>query len=689
MTHVAEPVDAPVGTLNVALQHAGRLLNTDPVAAAAQAAEILKAVAHEPNATLLLGVAQRLSGAFSDSVATLKELTTRQPNWAVAYFELAQSLGRASHGDAAIAALRRAVAIKPDLPAAWLALADHLNGIGDVAAADAAYAQHVKYSTRDPRLLDAAAALLDNRIPHAEMRLREHLKSHPTDVAAIRMMAEVAARIGRYGDAENLLARCLTLAPSFVAARHNYAVVLHRQYKSTEALTETDRLLQVDPRNPSYRNLKAAILGRVGEYPESIALFAEILAEYPNQARVWMSYGHALKTAGQQDESIAAYRKSIEIAPHLGEAWWSLANLKTVQFAAADIAKMQAQLKRTDLSEEDRFHFDFTLGKALEDARQFAESFRHYEQGNALRAKSIHYAPDDHTRQVQRTQELFAESLFASRRQKGCLAPDPIFIVGLPRAGSTLLEQILASHPLVEGTMELPDIANIVRDLANGQIVAEKSASIVSELTQLRYAETIQGLSEEQLRELGERYLAQTRVQRKSDTPYFIDKMPNNFAHIGLIHLILPNAKIIDARRHPMGCCFSGFKQHFARGQHFTYGLENIGRYYRDYVALMAHFDSVLPGRVHRVIYETLVDNVESEVRRLLDYCQLPFDERCLRFYENDRAVRTASSEQVRQPIYREGVDQWRNYEPWLDPLKNALGDVLSTYPGVPRFADK
>jgi tetratricopeptide (TPR) repeat protein len=688
MTHVAEPVDAPVGTLNVALQHAARLLNTDPASAAAQAAEILKAVAHEPNATLLLGVAQRLSGAFSDSVAALKELTTRQPNWAVAHFELAQSLGRASQGDAAIVALRRAVALKPDLPAAWLALADHLNGIGEGTAADAAYGQHVKYSTRDPRLLDAAAALLDNRIPHAEMRLREHLKLHPTDVAAIRMMAEVAARIGRYGDAENLLARCLTLAPSFVAARHNYAVVLHRQYKSTEALTEVNRLLQGDARNPGYRNLKAAILGRIGEYAESIALFAEVLAEYPNQAKVWMSYGHALKTAGRQDESIAAYKRSIELAPQLGEAWWSLANLKTVRFSDSETATMLAQLKRTDLGDEDRFHFDFTLGKAFEDAKRYAESFTHYERGNALRAKGVHYDVADNTRQMERARQIFSAPLFAARRDMGCPAPDPIFIVGLPRSGSTLLEQILASHPLVEGTMELPDIADIVRDLTNGKIPRNGELA-TNDVISHPYATAIQGLSAQQLRELGERYLTQTRVQRKTNAPYFIDKMPNNFAHIGLIHLILPNAKIIDARRHPLGCCFSGFKQHFARGQHFTYGLDRIGRYYRDYVALMAHFDSVLPGRVHRVIYEALVDNVESEVRRVLDYCQLPFDERCLRFYENDRAVRTASSEQVRQPIYREGVDQWRNYEQWLGPLKDALGDVLLAYPGVPQFADK
>jgi tetratricopeptide (TPR) repeat protein len=622
----------------------------------------------------MLGIAQKLSHSLSDAIVTLGNLTLQEPAWAMAHLELALAYGAKGEGDAAIDALRVATELKPDLPAAWLALGDHLTGIGDTAAADAAYAKHIKYSTRDPRLLEAAAALFENRIPQAEAMLREHLKQHPTDVAAIRMLGEVAARIGRYGDAENLLARCLELAPSFAAARHNYAVVLHRQYKSIDALRETNRLLELDARNPGYRNLKAAILGRIGEYEESIALYASVLAEYPNQAKVWMSYGHALKTAGRQDDCIAAYKKSIELSPGLGEAWWSLANLKTVRFTSTDIDSMRAQLARKDLSNEDRFHFDFTLGKALEDAGRYAESFQHYQQGNSLRSKSINYDPADTTRQMHRAKQLFTSEFFAARQNVGCAADDPIFVVGLPRSGSTLLEQILSSHPLVEGTMELPDIADIVRDLAGGK----------SDSAPQRYAEIVAGLSPDQLRELGERYLAQTRIQRKTAAPFFIDKMPNNFAHVGLIHLMLPKAKIIDARRHPLGCCFSGFKQHFARGQHFTYSLASIGAYYRDYVELMAHFDAVLPGRVHRVSYETLIDNIESEVRSLLDYCQLPFAATCLRFYENDRAVRTASSEQVRQPIYREGVDQWRHYEPWLAPLKQSLGDVLAAYPNAP-----
>jgi tetratricopeptide (TPR) repeat protein len=402
-----------------------------------------------------------------------------------------------------------------------------------------------------------------------------------------------------------------------------------------------------------------------------------VLKEYSRNAKVWMSYGHALKTAGRQSECVSTYRRAIELAPNLGEAYWSLANLKTFRFGAADVATMQEQLHRDSIGDEDRFHLHFSLGKAFEDAADYARSFEHYEQGNKLRRALIHYDADDNARHVQRSKRLLTAEFFSERQDWGCDAPDPIFIVGLPRAGSTLLEQILSSHPLVEGTMELPDIIDIARSLGGRRLRGAQS----------KYPEALADLTPEAARELGEQYLANTRIQRKSGAPFFIDKMPNNFAHIGLIQLILPRAKIIDARRHPLGCCLSGFKQHFARGQHFTYGLEEIGRYYRDYVELMGHFDAVLPGRVQRVIYESMVDDTEGQVRRLLEYCGLPFDARCLRFYENDRAVRTASSEQVRQPIYRQAVDHWQHYQAWLDPLERALGPVLELYPDVPEFA--
>jgi tetratricopeptide (TPR) repeat protein len=666
----------PVGTLETALAHTQRLMTSEPRLAVEQATEILKVAPGHPLATLLLGVAQRRAGDAAASQAVLGPLAQSQPNWAAVHYELGLTLGVRRNGEGAVAALRRAVSLKPEMPDAWRALGDHLTAIGDASGADEAYAQHIKFSTHDPRLLEAAAALCENRIPVAESLLRAHLKQHPTDVPALRMLAEVGARLGRYAEAEGMLERCLQLAPSFVAARHNYALVLHRQHKAAAAQAQIDRVLEAEPRNPGYRNLKAAILIGIGEYEQAIALYADVLAEYPGNAKVWMSYGHALKTAGRQAECVSTYRKSIELAPQLGEAYWSLANLKTFQFSEADIAAMRTWVERADLSPEDRFHFHFALGKALEDARQFAASFEHYEQGNRLRRDTVEYDADWNSEQIKRAKALFTPEFFAARAGQGAAAPDPIFIVGLPRSGSTLLEQILSSHPLVEGTMELPDLVGIARDLGGGRPRARTGD----------YPQSLGRLDDGALRALGERYLEQTRIYRKSSAPFFIDKLPNNFAHTGLIHLILPRAKIIDARRHPLGCCFSAYKQHFARGQHFTYSLDEIGRYYRDYVELMAHYDAVLPGRVHRVIYERMIDDTEGEVRRLLDYCGLPFDERCLRFYENERAVRTASSEQVRRPIYREGVDHWLNYEPWLDPLKSALGSVLEHYPNVPEF---
>ena len=666
----------PVGTLDVALAHTARLLESQPPLAAEQAAEILKAVPNHPVATLLLGIARRSCGDAQAALGIFQPLVQAYPDWDAAHYELGLTLGSLKQGEAATAELRRAVALNPEMTQAWRALGDQLTLHGDAAGADAAYARHIKSSIRDPRLMDAGAALAENRIAHAEALLREHLKQHPTDVAAIRMLAEVAGRLGRYADAENLLVRCLELAPGFTAARHNYAVVLHRQSKAAAALTEIDRLLAVEPHNPSHHNLKAAILARIGEYQESTEIYARVLRDYPQQSRVWMSYGHALKTAGREAECIDAYRKCVELLPSLGEAYWSLANLKTYRFSAADLAAMRRQLDEPDLADADRLHFHFAIGKALEDAGEYAASFEHYAQGNRLRRSQITYDAEETSRHVRRSKALFSREFFAQRSGFGSTAADPIFIVGLPRSGSTLLEQILSSHSAVEGTMELPDILMLAKSLGGKPSKAQRTA----------YPEVLAGLSAQQCRELGKQYIQQTRIQRKTAAPFFIDKMPNNFAHVGLIHLALPHARIIDARRHPLGCCFSGFKQHFARGQSFTYSLDEVGRYYRDYVELMTHFDEVLPGRVHRVHYEAMIADTEGEVRRLLEYCGLPFEESCLKFYQNDRAVRTASSQQVRKPIFHDGVDHWRHYEPWLAELQSALGPVLDTYPAAPRF---
>ena len=517
--------------------------------------------------------------------------------------------------------------------------------------------------------------MLRNDLSQAERLLKAQLMEAPTDVPAIRMLAEVAMRCDRKDEAEKLLERCLELAPSFRAARYNYALILHRRANSAGALEQIERLLAEDPGNPSYRNLRAVLLSHVGEYPRSLEIYSQLLREYPTHAKMWLSYGHVLKTDGQQDQGIEAYRRCIAIDPAFGEAYWSLANLKTFRFTDADIAAMRQQLARPELDDASRMHFHFALGKALEDAADYAESFEHYAKGNALGHARDPYDADRNSARIARLRRIFTRQFFSELTGSGFDAPDPIFIVSMPRAGSTLLEQILSSHSAVEGTSELPAIITLARDL-----LAE-----ADEDETIAYADVLARKSAAELRQLGEQYIERTRIQRKMGRPFFIDKMPNNFLHVGLIHAVLPNAKIIDARRHPLACCFSNFKQLYARGQRFSYDLTDMGRFYRDYVDLMAHFDEVLPGRVYRVFYENMVEDTESEVRRLLDYCGLPFEAGCLRFFENERPVRTASSEQVRQPIYRGGLDQWRHYERWLGPLEKALGPALLGYEPAQR----
>lgn len=661
-------------SLETALNHASQLLGSDPELAGQQATEILSVVGDHPVALMILGISNRLCGRLERAIELLAPLARTQAGMPRVHYEYAMALARTGQVEEAIATLQRALSLNPALPQVWLALADLQRAVGRQKDADEAYAGYIRYSVRDPNLLQAAEALNANRLPEAEAMLRAWLKQHPTDVVAIRMLGELAVRVGRNPEALRLFERCLQLAPGFREARQHFAVVLHREQQASKALEQLELLLREDPANAGARTLKAAVLCRLGEYARGIELYQGLLREYPHNARVWLSYGHALKTEGRQADAISAYRHCVEEEPEFGEAWWSLANLKTIRFDDADIATMRAQLQRDNLETEHRLHFEFSLGKALEDRAEYAESFAHYAEGNRLRLEIVPYRAGDTSARVVHAKRVYTREFFAEREGCGDPAPDPIFIVGLPRSGSTLIEQILSSHSAVEGTMELPEIIAMTRALRRG---SEGAAS---------YHDVLAGLPAEQFAELGSQFLDRTRVQRKTGAPLFIDKMPNNFLHLGLIQLMLPNAKIIDARRHPLACCFSGFKQHFARGQSFSYSLDDIGRYYHDYVDLMAHFDAVLPGRVHRVIYERMVEDTEGEVRRLLAYCGLPFEERCLRFFENDRPVRTASSEQVRRPINRDGIDQWRHYSAWLDPLRAALGPVLDAYPEVPEF---
>ena len=522
-------------------------------------------------------------------------------------------------------------------------------------------------ATSNPQLLRAALALHENRLHDAEPLLKAHLREDPFDIAAIRLLAELAARIGRVKDSETLLRRALEIAPRFGAARSNLATLLYKNNRANDALRELDAL-ETDE-GEGNTNLRAAVLNRLGEFDEALALYKDVLDQNPDKPRVWISYGHVLKTVGRLAESVSAYKRAVALWPHYGEAWWSLANLKTVQFNDDDIAVMLCQLERTDLNDEDRFHIEFALGKAFEDAGNVAAAFTYYEAANARRRIGIQYKAEDTRARVDKTISAFTPDFFSLRRGQGCLAPDPIFIVGMPRAGSTLVEQILASHSAVEGIAELPDIPMLWASLG-----ADPHTKLAK-------------LSADEIAALGQDYLNRVAPQRKTDRPYFIDKLPNNWAYIGFIKLILPNTKIVDARRHPLSCGFSNFKQHFARGQEFSYDLADIGHYYADYVRLMAHFDEVMPGAVHRVIYERMVADSEIEIRALLAALDLPFEAACLSFHETERAVRTPSSEQVRSPIFQSGTENWQAFEPWLDPLKDALGIVLTRYPKAPSVA--
>jgi predicted Zn-dependent protease len=628
-------VAEPTGSLETALAHARALISTAPAIAEEQAQEILKVVPGHVEALLLRGRALA-------------------------------SMGRPTE---AIAALRAAAGRDPESPAIWRALGDQLILTGDNEAADHAYAQSIRTSVRDPLLRKAAVALCDGNLSVAERLLKPHLKANPTDVAAIRMLAELAGRIGRYRDAEALLARAIELAPGFTAARFNLATLLYRQSRLAEAIVELEGLVEREPDNPAFRNLAAAALARLGDHDQAIAHFETLLVRHPGFTKTWLSYGHTLKTVGRQADSVAAYRRCTALEPGFGEAWWSLANLKTVRFNPEDVAAMTAALDDVRLSAEDRFHLHFALGKAHEDAGRTQQSFEHYAEGNRLRLAEVPYDAAQIAERVDRSIALLTADFFTARAGQGCPAPDPIFVLGMPRAGSTLIEQILASHPAIEGTQELPDIQMMATRLAGENDV---------------YPEILSTLDAGRLAALGAEYLERTRVHRRTGRPYFIDKMPNNWAHIGLIQLILPRAKIIDARRHPIACCFSNFKQHFARGQAFSYSLTDMARYYADYVRLTDHLDSVLPDRVHRIFYEAMVEDTEAEVRRMLDYVELPFDAACLSFHATERPVRTASSEQVRRPIFREGLDQWRRFDPWLGPLRTALGPLVDEYPHSP-----
>ncbi len=563
---------------------------------------------------------------------------------------------------------QRATEIAPGRDAAWRGLGKSLRALGQGEESAAAFLRALQASANDPDLARAAQATAANRLADAYPVLRDRLQADPDDIAALRIMADVAMRMARPLDAARMLMRAIGLAPDFTAA-HDLLRDAFYQTPLDAALAELDLHLAQSPDHLGYLGLKAGLLDRAGDYDGAIASYRRMLELRPDDAPIRVVLGNVLRTIGQSEESIEAYRTSLRHDPRNGEAWWSLANTKTFRFPAEDRMTMQALLGQPDLPPADRLRIEFALGKALEDQADHAASFMHYAEGNRLRRATVRYTQAHVDDQLRRAGRLYTPEFLAERAGAGDPAPDPIFVVGLPRAGSTLVAQILASHSQIEGTMELNDLLRIVRrlDLPGG-----------------RYPEALVQMTPPQRAALGQEYLRETRIQRKRGRPHFIDKLPVNFMHIGLIATILPQARIIDVRRHPLACGWSCFKQLFARGHDFSYDLGDIGSYYRAYLGFMALWDDRLPGHVHHLRYEDLVADTEAEVRRLLAYLGLGFEPACLDFHLTERAVRTPSAEQVRQPIFTAGLDQWRHFEAWLDPLKRALGDALDAWPEIP-----
>lgn len=528
---------------------------------------------------------------------------------------------------------------------------------------------------RHPVLREASTRAEEGRLNDAARLAREFLKHHPNDARALHLLADIAKQRGRKEEQLLFLARCVQSAPDFAPSTYAYVEALLELDRPNEALEESGKLILLQPENPLVRAQRAAIFESLSDYDEAASIWREILRDYPTQVWLWERYGTALRMMGSTGDAIDAYRKMLEIDPASAGGWWRLADVKTFRFTQSDIDGIEAQLRREGMAAKDRAQLHFALGKACADHELYERSIAEYTKGNALLRVNIHHDPGALSAYIAKCKSLFTPQFFRERNAFGSGSSGPIFLLGMPRAGSTLIEQILASHSQIEGTKELRELALI------SQTIQKEAAE-----RGLGYPEILSELEMVRSRQLGELYLESARRQRKLGRPFFIDKMGANLVHVGLIELILPHARFIDVRRHPLACCFSCFAQIFPEGQNNAYRLDDLGRYYRDYVELMAHFDHALPGRVHRVFYENLIAEPETEVRRLLDHLHLPFEEQCLRFHQTVRAVSTVSAEQVRTPLYRHALEHWKHYEPWLGPLKAALGPVLDSYPEAPRF---
>jgi tetratricopeptide (TPR) repeat protein len=662
----AAPPGSGISAVETEVLRIRALLEGQQFGAALGAAEALAVTVPENRDVLyMMAVSLRYLKKIPQALATLERLERHHPGFSRLFQERGHCHVAMRDASGAIDAFLKAVNMNPALPASWRTLQSLYRMTGQAENADMA-AGHVATLAQLPAEIVTATALFsDGDLAPAEAIVRAYLLKHGNHVEGMRLLARIGLARDVLDDADILLEAVLTLAPDYRAARYDYATALLRRHKHVQAIAELEKLLKLDPGNRIYRTTYATANVGLGDHERALGQYRDLIADAPPGApthELHLSVAHSHKALGRQPEAIDAYRAAAAVRPNFGDAYWSLANLKTYRFADEEIARMRAEEAAERIDPVDRYHLCFALGKAFEDQGDFAESFRFYERGNALKKSLSSYRPEPLERNTRLQIATCTREFFAARPGVGYSDPAPIFVVGLPRSGSTLLEQILASHSQVEGTMELADIPRLVLELQGREPESHNP----------RYPRILEELTPEDFSRMGEKYIGDTRAYRGAKAR-FIDKMPNNFRHLGLIHLILPNAKIIDARREAMACCFSNFKQLFASGQEFTYSLEDIGRYYRTYVELMAHWDGALPGKVLRVDHEDVVVNLETNVRRMLDFCELDFEPQCLEFYKTERSIRTASSEQVRRPIFKEGLDQWRHFEPWLAPLKEIL----------------
>ena len=634
--------------------------------ALAEAEQLLTMAPRDRDTLYMAAVCLRRLNRIPEALPTLERLEQSHPRFARLFQERGHCYLASQSASQAIDAFESAVHVSVALPASWKALQRLYAATGRPADAATAASHVAKLAALPPAIVTASGMFADGDLHDAERTVRQYLLAHGDHIEGMRLLAKIGMELDVLDDAEVLLENVLAIAPDYHAARYEYAIVLLRRHRHVRARVDVNMLLAVYPSNRIYQTTVAAVSMGFGDHERALSAYRGLSREAPSDPELHLSVAHAAKTLGRPHDAIESYHNAATAAPGFGEAYWGLANMKTYRFTDAELERMQREEAAPAVRVVDRYHLCFALGKALEDRGDYRGSFWYYSKGNELKRTECRYKPEIIETNTRLQQSVCTREFLAARQAVGCSDSGPIFIVGLPRSGSTLLEQILASHSQIEGTMELAEIPRLVQDLQGG---GHDDANP-------RYPGVLPELVPAELEKLGRRYLEETVVYRSARRPLFVDKNPNNFRHVGLIHLILPNARIIDARRDAIACCFSNFKQLFAVGQQFTYSMEWIARYYRTYVELMDHWDEVLPGRILRVRHDDVVDDLEGIVRRMLEFCALEFEPACVEFYKTTRSVNTASSEQVRQPIYREGLAQWRHFEPWLGELRHSLGPL-------------